>query len=354
MIYITKPSLPSFDKYVNIIKRIWKSNHLANRGELETELEDMLAKYLNVEHIVLTSSGTMSLLLILMHLKNITDKTDIITTPFTFPATTHMIKMAGFNPVFCDIISATEPNLSPIFCENMITENTAGILPVHLYGTMCDVITFESISKKYNVPIIYDSSHSFGCKYLDKSLLEFGNFSATSFHATKVYSTAEGGCIICKTEEEKIILNKLKNFGYKNKEEVEYLGINGKMNEFEAAYGISKLEEIDSDIKKRKEKYNLYKSCLINIETINHNCDTNYSYFPIIIENRDIVHYKLEQENIFARKYFSQLTSKLFEDHSDYPNAERLSKTVLCLPLYPDLSDEDIQRICRIVNNESK
>ena len=363
-ITVTKPCLPPLDEFIPYLQEIWENKWLTNNGPLHQQLEKELAEYLGVKYISLFSNGTLALISALQAL-NITG--EVITTPFSFVATTHSLWWNKITPVFVDI----EPeylNLDPAKIEAAITPQTTAIMPVHVYGNPCQVDEIQRIANKHGLKVIYDAAHAFGVKMNGNSVLNFGDLSILSFHATKVYSTIEGGAIICHTEEMKHHIDNLKNFGFRGETIVEEPGINAKLNEVQAAYGLLQLKYVDSFITRRKEITDLYRSLLKDIPGIRFLEDMKdvkhgYSYFPILIDkeqfgkSRNEVYEKLKVNNIFARRYFYPLISN-FEPYNklDSSNpfnlivATKASEQVLCLPIYVELAKNDIERICLIID----
>ncbi|MDD4992434.1 MAG: DegT/DnrJ/EryC1/StrS family aminotransferase [Paludibacter sp.] len=364
-ITVTKPCLPPLDEFVPYLQQIWDNKWLTNNGPMHQQLEQELANYLGVKHISLFSNGTLALISALQAL-NITG--EVITTPFSFVATTHSLWWNKITPVFVDI----EPeylNLDPDKIEAAITPRTTAILPVHVYGNPCQMDKIQQIAGKHGLKVIYDAAHAFGVKENGVSVLNYGDLSVLSFHATKVFSTIEGGAIICHSEEMKHHIDNLKNFGFRDETIVEEPGINAKLNELQAAYGLLQMKYIDGFISKRKLITKLYRNLLKGISGIrflNDKVDISYSYsyFPILIDeesygkSRDELYEKLRKNNIFARRYFYPLISN-FEPYSklltaapqNLPVATKASLQVLCLPIYVDLNEVDVYRICSIVKN---
>jgi len=362
-ITVTQPCLPPLDEFMPYLQQIWDNKWLTNNGPMHQQLEKELAEYLGVKYISVFSNGTLALITALQAL-NITG--EVITTPFSFVATTHSLWWNKIKPVFVDI----EPeylNLDPAKIEAAITEKTTAIMPVHVYGNPCNVVEIQRIADKHNLKVIYDAAHAFGVKINDNSILNYGDLSVLSFHATKVYSTIEGGAIICHTEEMKHHIDNLKNFGFRGETVVEEPGINAKLNEVQAAYGLLQLKYIDSFIARRKEITKLYQSLLKDIEGIRflhdmENVTHGYSYFPIQIDEkkygitRDALYNKLKENNIFARRYFYPLISS-FEPYNKLESskienllvATKAAEEVLCLPIYVELNNDDIQTIISII-----
>ncbi len=364
-ITVTQPCLPPLDEFIPYLEKIWKSRWLTNNGPLHQQLEEELAEYLGVKYISLFSNGTLALISALQAL-NITG--EVITTPFSFVATTHALWWNKITPVFVDV----EPNyfnLDPSKIEAAINEKTTAILPVHVYGNPCHVEKIQEIADKYHLKVIYDAAHAFGVKKNGVSILNYGDLSVLSFHATKVYSTIEGGAIICHSQEMKHHIDNLKNFGFRGELVVEEPGINAKLNEIQAAYGLLQLKYIDSFIEKRKYITNSYRNLLHAISGIHFLSDMdkvthNYSYFPILVDetiygmNRDDLYSQLQQYNIFTRRYFYPLIST-FEPYKNLisanpdniPIATKVSQQILCLPIYVNMEDEDIYFIVNVIKN---
>lgn len=354
-ILVTQSSLPPFEEYVEKIKSIWETRWLTNAGTMHNELQEELKKYLSVENISLFVNGHQALELALQALDL---EGEVITTPFTFVSTTHAIVRNGLKPVFCDI-NTKDYTIDVDKIESLITEKTVAIVPVHVYGNICDVERLEAIAKKYNLKLIYDAAHAFGVKYKDRGIAQFGDMSMFSFHATKVFNTIEGGAICFKDASIENTINGLRNFGIRNEECIDLVGSNAKMNEFQAAMGLCNLQHIDEEIQKRKVVVKLYRQRLGNCNKISmleeqENVESNYAYFPILLENnekRDGLYDYLKTKNIFTRKYFYPLTNDIecYNDtysSDDTPIAKDVSKRVLTLPLYADLEVETVELIC--------
>jgi len=362
-ITVTQPCLPPLDEFIPYLQQIWDNKWLTNNGPLHQQLEQKLAEYLGVKYISVFSNGTLALISALQAL-NITG--EVITTPFSFVATTHSLWWNKITPVFVDI----EPeylNLDPAKIEAAITPLTTAIMPVHVYGNPCKMDEIERIADKHGLKVIYDAAHAFGVTKNDISVLNYGDLSVLSFHATKVFSTIEGGAIICHTEEMKHHIDNLKNFGFRGELVVEEPGINAKLNEVQAAYGLLQLKYIDSFIAKRKEITHLYQSLLKDISGIRflpdmENVTHGYSYFPILIDeevygiNRDVLYERLKENNIFARRYFYPLISS-FEPYRELTSANPqnlieaniAAQQVLCLPIYVELTFENVETIVKII-----
>jgi len=364
-ITVTQPCFPPLEEFIPYLQQIWDNKWLTNNGPLHKQLEQELADYLGVKYISLFSNGTLALISALQAL-NITG--EVITTPFSFVATTHSLWWNKITPVFVDI----EPeylNLDPAKIEAAITEKTTAIMPVHVYGNPCKMDEIQLIADKHGLKVIYDAAHAFGVKKDGVSILNQGDLSVLSFHATKVYSTIEGGAIICHDEEMKHHIDNLKNFGFRGELVVEEPGINAKLNEVQAAYGLLQLKYIDGFIAKRKTITELYQTLLKNIEGIHFLPDMEgithgYSYFPILLDEkvygmcRDALYDKLKENNIFARRYFYPLISNFEPYHklaSAVPDnllvANFAADNVICLPIYVELKEDEIQQICSIIKN---
>lgn len=360
-IYVTRPSLPTMEEYMDELKDVWDSMYLTNMGKKHRKLQTELAKYLDAEYIDLFTNGHASLELSLEALEL---KGEVITTPFTFVSTTNAIVRKGLTPIFCDI-NSDDFTIDVSKIEELITDKTCAILPVHVYGNVCNVDEIERIAKKHNLKVIYDAAHAFGVKYKGRGIGSFGDVSCFSFHATKVFNTVEGGAVCFKDRKfgEKIWC--LKNFGIRRFDDVDMIGTNAKMNEFSAAMGICNLRYIDDEIAKRKavaERYKLRLSDVDGLKLPIAQKDTihNFGYFPIVIDEkkfgtgRDKVFEELYKNGIYARKYFYPLTSDMScfygrFDSKKTPVASYISDRVLTIPIYADLKIEDVDRISDII-----
>lgn len=358
-ILVTQSSLPPFDEYVNEIKSIWESHWLTNMGEKHNELENKLQSYLAVPNITLFTNGHLALE---CALSSFDLKGEVITTPFSFVSTTHAIVRCGLKPVFCDV-NPIDFTIDVDKIEELITPNTCAILPVHVYGNVCDVERIQEIADKYNLKVIYDAAHAFGVTWKNLSIGNFGDASMFSFHATKVFNTIEGGAVTYNDAKLKRKLNDLKNFGITGLETVEYIGGNAKMNEFQAAMGLCNLKYIDFEISKRRAVFDRYMDNLGNVDGISlpkicNEVRTNYSYFPILLSSfkktRDQVYTELLEHGVFSRKYFYPLIND-FECYSsefsslDTPIAKEVSNQILTLPLFADLNLDEVDLICNII-----
>lgn len=360
-ILVTKSSMPPFEEYIDEIRKLWDSHWLTNMGVEHKQLQEELIKYLGVTHIDLLVNGHMALELSLQALGLCGE---VITTPFTFASTTHAIVRNGLKPVFCDI-NQVDFTIDVDKIEGLITDKTCAILPVHVYGNICNVEEIDKIAKKYNLKVIYDAAHAFGVTYKGKGIGSFGDASCFSFHATKVFNSIEGGAVCFKDSEFGHTIYGLKNFGIRGLETVDGVGANAKMNEFCAAMGICNLRHIDEEIDRRKRIVERYKTHLAGIKGIQLNpiqadVSSNYAYFPIVIDeevfgaDRNDVYEALIESNIYARKYFYPLTNTFdcFEGMFDVnltPVALYVSQRILTLPLYADLKLEDVDRICEVI-----
>lgn len=359
-INVTKSSMPEFEEYVEKIKTIFENRHLTNMGPLHNELKEKLAHYMKVKNISLFTNGHIALESVLSALKL---EGEVITTPFTFASTTQAIVRCGLTPVFCDV-NEEDYTIDADKIEELITDKTCAIVPVHVYGNVCDVERINEIAEKYNLKVIYDAAHVFGVEYKGRGIGDYGDASMFSFHATKVFNTIEGGCVTYKDEKLSKELRMQKNFGMENQESYPEIAGNGKMNEFQAAMGLCNLKHIDGEIAKRKAVAKRYMENLkadgIKVWKEQENVLHNYAYFPVVFDkekfgkNRDEVADILAKENIFSRKYFYPITSE-FEcfkgkfEINETPVAKKVSENVLCLPMYADLALDDVDRICNII-----
>lgn len=360
-IMVTRSSMPTLEEYTNEISDIWQSHWLTNMGVKHQALMQGLKAYLDVDNIELLANGHLALELSLQALNL---QGEVITTPFTFASTTHAIVRNNLTPVFCDI-NSDDFTIDVSKIESLITDRTCAIMPVHVYGNVCNVEAIDKIAKKYGLKVIYDAAHSFGVKYRGKSLANFGDVSCYSFHATKVFNTIEGGAACFRDTEFGQKLFDLKNFGIHGPESVMAVGANAKMNEFAAAMGICNLRHIDAEINKRRVLVERYRHNLSDIEGVQLNkiqqdVESNYAYFPIIIEpqifgaSRNEIMEALASNGIMARKYFFPLTSAFECFHGQYdtqktPVALHISNNVLTLPLYASLDVEIVDRICDVI-----
>lgn len=360
-ILVTRSSMPELNEYLDEISELWESHWLTNMGPKHKQFQKDLKEYLGVENVELMTNGHMALELTLqaMNLQG-----EVITTPFTFASTTHAIVRNGLQPVFCDIDPITF-TMDTEKLEKLITDRTCAIMPVHVYGNVCNIEEIERIARKYEVKVIYDAAHTFGETYKGKGIGAFGDASCFSFHATKVFNSIEGGAVCYKSQSLGTILYELKNFGIHGPEEVSAVGANAKLNEFCASMGLCNLRHVEEEIEKRKTIVEHYRERLEGIEGIQLNVvqkdvKSNYAYFPVIFEpkqfgaSRAEVFEKLNENGIYARKYFYPLTNTFSAFRGKYdvmetPVALHISKRVLTLPLYANLAMEDVDRICGVI-----
>lgn len=361
MINVTKTDLPDIAMYIKYLETIWARNWVTNDGELVQLLAKRLEDFLNVKNIVLVSNGTSA---IDCSLRVLGLTGEVITTPFTFAATTNSLIWSGLKPVFADIDSNTF-NIDPYDVESKITERTQAILAVHTYGNPCDVETLQSIAERHNLSLIYDAAAAFSVEYAGKPVLEWGHLSTLSFHATKVFSTAEGGGIVSSNDNSFQRLELMRNHGIRSEEEVSLPGTNAKMNEFQAALGLCNLETVEANIQARRRLYERYKERLSNINNLKFQRITaskyNYAYMPVCFDSvatRDTVDAILIENGIKARKYFFPLIPRLeyfseegidLVEEYNLHNAEAVSDGILCLPLYPDLNVEVVDKISDLI-----
>ncbi len=362
-IFVTRSSMPELEEYVEEIKDLFESHWLTNMGVKHNQLEEKLSEYLKVRNILLFSNGHMALELLIQAM-GLTG--EVITTPFTFASTTHAIVRNGLTPVFCDVDPA-DYTMDAAQIEPLITERTSAILPVHVYGHICDVKGIGAIAEKHHLKVIYDAAHAFGEEYEGQGVAAFGNASMFSFHATKVFNSIEGGAVCFQSSESGLRekLFGLKNFGIWDEELIKDVGANAKMNEFQAAMGLCNLRHIDREIAKRKAVSERYDSRLSGVQGIRisrgqDGVKSNYAYYPVIFEpeefgkSRDDIYELLKVNEIYARKYFYPLTNTFacyqgMFDRGDTPVALELSKKVLTLPLYADLRIDQVDRICDMI-----
>lgn len=363
-IYVTQPYLPPLEEFQPYLEKIWKSKRLTNAGPFHKEFEKTLADYLAVEHLSLFANGTLALVTALQALR-ITG--EVITTPYSFVATAHSLLWNGIKPVFVDIDPQTF-NLDPNKIEAAITPQTTAILPVHVYGRPCNVDQIQEIADLYGLKVIYDAAHAFSVRYRDNSLLSHGDLSILSFHATKTFTTFEGGAIICPDIKIKKRIDDLKNFGFHDEVTVVAPGINGKMNELQAAFGLLQLKYMDKAIARRHEIDAQYRRELASVSGISFpelppNTAYNYSYFPILVGehyplSRDELYEKCRTYNIFSRRYFYPLISEFpmyrglpSASSNNLPFAHKVSRKILCLPIYPNLSDNQLSLIIGVIKS---
>lgn len=362
-INVTRSSMPDMEEYIEEIRDMWDSHWLTNMGPKHKKLQEELRSYMGVENVDLLTNGHMALELSLQAL-GLPDGGEVITTPFTFASTTHAIVRCGLKPVFCDIDPVTF-TMDPVQLESLITDYTCAIMPVHVYGNVCDVEQIERIARKYELKVIYDAAHTFGETYKGRGVGSFGDVSCFSFHATKVFNSIEGGCVCYRDKRFGERLYDLKNFGIHGPEDVVSVGANAKMNEFCASMGLCNLRHVDEDIAKRAKVAARYRERLGGVEGIQLNAaqpdmTPNYAYFPVVFEekvfgaSRAEVYDRLAENGIIARKYFYPLTNSFRAYHGQFdvsmtPVALHISKRVLTLPMYADLALEDVDRICDLI-----
>lgn len=361
-LFVTKPDLAPLDDFIPYLEEIWRNKRITNKGPFHEEFEQALADFLGLNHLSLFCNGTIALVTALQTLRI---EGEVITTPYTFAATAHSLVWNNLEPVFVDIDPITL-NIDPTKIEQAITPKTTAILPVHCYGTPCDTEALQNIGDIYGLKILYDAAHAFGVTTNDNSILKNGDLSVLSFHATKVFNTFEGGAIISPDEKTKKRVDFLKNFGFADETTVVAPGINGKMNELQAAFGLLQLNHINDAIKKRKDIAETYRSALENtpgIRVLDPNPDfkANYSYFPIFVEQdfplkRDNLYEHLKSDNIFSRRYFYPLISDLpmYRELSsaspkNLPVANDLAQKVLCLPIHTDMSTDDAYAVAKVI-----
>lgn len=363
LLTVTSPLLPDLQEFNSLLEEIWASKWITNNGRFHQQLEKELAEYLKVPFLSLFTNGTLPLITSLQALEV---KGEVITTPYSFVATTHSIWWNGLKPVFVDIEPST-CNIDPSKIEAAITPQTTAIMPVHCYGKPCDINAIQDIADRYGLKVIYDAAHAFGVEVDGDSLLNAGDMSTLSFHATKVYNTIEGGALVMKDEETKRKIDYLKNFGFRNEVEVVAPGINSKMDEMRSAYGILALRQVDDAIEARHRVAVQYREALKNVPGVRFFEDMpgvkhNYSYFPVFINaeeygmTRDQLYFKLKESNVLGRRYFYPLIST-FEPYRTLPSsaaenlpvATRIADEVICLPMHHELSEADVERVTGII-----
>ena len=362
-ITVTSPLLPNLEEFNLMLKEIWNSKWITNNGQFHQQLEQNLAEYLGVPYVSLFTNGTLPLLTALQALR-VTG--EVITTPYSFVATTHCIWWSGCKPVFVDIDPATG-NIAPDKIEAAITPKTTAIMPVHVYGKPCDTQRIQEIADKYGLRVIYDAAHAFGVKVDGESILNAGDVSTLSFHATKVYNTLEGGAMIMQDKEMKKRVDYLKNFGFANEIEVIAPGINSKVDEVRAAYGILNLRQVDAAIEARHQVAIKYREALRPVDGISFMDDMpgvrhNYSYFPIFVDaekygmTRDELYFKMKEQNVLSRRYFYPLISEFSTyrglpsaSKENLPNAHKMADSVICLPMHHALGEDDIERVLKLI-----
>ena len=363
LITVTSPLLPNLDDFNEMLQQIWTSKWITNNGTFHKQLEKELADYLKVPYISLFTNGTLPLITALQALR-ITG--EVITTPYSFVATTHSLWWNGCKPVFVDIDPATG-NIDPDKIEAAITPQTQAIMPVHVYGKPCDTQRIQEIADKYGLKVIYDAAHAFGVEVNGGSILNAGDMSTLSFHATKVYNSIEGGALVMQDERTKKRIDYLKNFGFAGEVEVVAPGINSKMDEMRAAYGLLNLKLVDAAIEARHQVAVQYRNALRFVEGVTFMDDLpgvkhNYSYFPIFIDaekyglTRDELYFKMKEQNVLGRRYFYPLISEFTtyrglpsSKPENLPNAHKMADTVICLPMHHELSENDIERVLKLI-----
>lgn len=361
-ILVTQSSMPTYEEYIEAIKPLWDSHWITNMGKYHKELEAQLKTYLKVPQISLMVNGHMALEMAIQAM-DFPEGAEVITTPFTFISTTHAIVRNHLKPVFCDV-KLSDGTIDETKIEDLITENTVAIVPVHVYGNICNIEEIQRIADKYSLKVIYDAAHAFGVTYKGKGIGSYGDASVFSFHATKVFNTIEGGAVTFSDPKFYDKLYNLKNFGIRGEELVVSVGANAKMNEFAAIMGLCNLKHIDAVIQERKIRYEKYKELLKDVPGIRFfedksDCEKNYAYFPIRVEEtygitRNELYDRLREHNIYARKYFYPLTSdqacfKNKYKKVDLSNARKLSEEVLALPFYEKLEMEQLEKIAGLV-----
>jgi dTDP-4-amino-4,6-dideoxy-D-glucose transaminase len=361
-IYVTQPLLPPLEDFIPYLQQIWQSKRLTNNGPFHQQLEQALCDYLGVEYVALFTSGTVALITAMQTLR-ITG--EAITTPYSFVATAHSLLWNGIKPVFVDIDPVTL-NLDPDKIEAAITPQTTAIMPVHCYGRPCAVERIEKIADNYGLKVIYDAAHAFGVRLGDESLLRHGDLSVLSFHATKVFNTFEGGAIVCHDAKTKQRIDHLKNFGFVDEVTVVAPGINGKMSEINAAFGLLQLKGIDAALQRREAIDARYRQALAGVTGIEclpsgSESRSNHAYFPILVKpeyplGRDMLYKKLQEGGVHARRYFYPLISDFpmyrgmpSAAHANLPVARRVADEVICLPIYPALSDEQVDSVVALL-----
>ena len=365
-IYVTQPYLPPLDEFIPYLEQIWENKILTNNGPFHKQLEQALCDYLGVEHLALFTNGTIALVTALQALRI---SGEVITTPYSFVATTHSLQWNNIKPVFVDINPIT-CNLDPERIEEAINPQTTAIMPVHCYGNPCAVERIQKIADTYGLKVIYDAAHAFGVQYKGESLLRHGDLTVLSFHATKVFNTFEGGAIVCPDAKTKQHIDYLKNFGFADEVTITAPGINGKMSEFNAAFGLLQLKYIDEALARRKQIETRYRESLadvagISVLPIPPDTSGNASYFPVFIGpdhllSRDALYQTLKNSGINGRRYFYPLISDFHmyrglpsASSARLPNARKAADQVLCLPIYPTLMDEEIDQIIEAIKKNS-
>ena len=363
LITVTSPLLPPLEEFIPYLEEIWKSKWITNNGQFHRQLEEALADYLGVKYVSLFTNGTLPLITALQALGI---KGEVITTPYSFVATTHALWWNGIKPVFVDI-NPENCNLDPDKIEAAITDKTTAIMPVHCYGIPCDTEKIQAIADKHGLKVIYDAAHTFGVRVNGESILKAGDMSTLSFHATKVFNTVEGGALVCHDAETKKQIDFLKNFGFNGETEVVAPGINSKMDEIRSAYGLLNLKQVDAAIEARHKVADYYRNALRTVKGVKVFEDIpgvrhNYAYFPILINaaeygmTRDELYFKMRDDNVLGRRYFYPLISTFdtykgleSSNPANLPVATRIADEVICLPMYYGLTEEDLERVVRCI-----
>lgn len=366
-LYVTEPHLPPLAEFMPYLEQIWESKWLTNNGQFHQQLEQALCDYLGVKHLALFSNGTLALVTALQAMRI---GGEVITTPYSFVATTHALQWNGIKPVFVDVDPVTF-NLDPARIEAAITPLTTAIMPVHVYGNPCNIAAIEKIADTYGLKVLYDAAHAFGTRLNGASVLNAGDMSVLSFHATKVFNTFEGGAIVCPDAKTKQRIDYLKNFGFADEVTVVAPGINAKMNEMQAAFGLLQLKHMPFVAASRQRVDRMYREGLagiggLHVPPLAANVDFNHAYFPILVTpefplTRDALYERLRSQDIFARRYFYPLISE-FQTYRGLPSASpanlpvasRLAQQVLCLPIHPNLAEDEQQRILSALTDASK
>jgi dTDP-4-amino-4,6-dideoxygalactose transaminase len=363
-IYVTRPYLPPLAEFLPMLEQIWETRILTNAGPFHVQLEERLRALFEAEHVSLVANGMLALA---AAIEAADIEGEVVTTPYSFVATTHAVKMGRLAPVFVDV-RPSDFNIDPDRIEAAITPRTSAIVAVHVYGNPCDVEAIEAIAARHGLKVIYDAAHAFGVRYRGRSLLSWGDLATLSFHATKAFNTFEGGAIVSRAAEAKLKIDRLRNFGIVNEVEIPTVGTNAKMSEFNAALGLLQLRHFETVRSERARVDALYRELLAPIETIDvldipAETEPNHSYFPILVRpgfrtGRDGLVEALKAQNIYSRRYFYPLLSNLpaYRDvpsasPDNLPVASRVAEQILCLPIYPDLQPVDQQRIVGIIRN---
>lgn len=363
LIYVTRPHLPPIEEFLPLLRQIWDSRVLTNNGPFHQQFETRLRSYLDVPHVSLVTNGMLALA---MAIEAAGLEGEVVTTPYSFVATTHAVRMGRLTPVFVDV-RPSDLNIDPAAIEAAITSRTSAIVAVHVYGNPCDVEAIEAIAMRHGLKVIYDAAHAFGVTYRGRSLLSWGDFATLSFHATKAFNTFEGGAIVTSSVDGKALIDNLRNFGIANEVEIPAVGTNAKMSEFNAALGLLQIGHFGSVLQQRQTVDQRYRKLLggvsgIEMLPIPPEVEPNYSYFPILVKRgyrvgRDALYRELLAKGIYSRRYFYPLLSSLpmYRDlpssqPSNLPIATRAADEILCLPIYPDLAEEDQARIVDIIS----